>query len=485
MIESDKAVLERSIGILGETAVKLGLNPPAVDFEVVPASVMYGMAAYHFPGRFSHWTYGREYYRQKTRYDLGLSRIYELVINTEPVHAFLMENNPLVAQKLVIAHVLGHADFFRRNIYFKESNRRMDITAAAHADLVKSLERKQGWEEVEQVLDAALSIANHVDPASGLFRRKSHDEYEKERLYPAEKPVSGYDDIWNLTGSKKETVKKERKTPAEPQKDILLFLAEQSHQLEDWQRVLLHLVREEWIYFFPNMRTKIMNEGYAAFWHERILENSPITADEHIDFRRMHTGVVSSGHGFSTNPYLVGYKLWRDIEKRWDGEAEEEEKTWYGESVKKGGRGMKKVFEVASQFRDADFIRNFLTEKLVRELDLYAYHFKGDVQKKEGQWVTDGVVWQKVRDTLADQLTSLGIPAIMVEDGDFKRRGELLLTHDFGSDSYSLDLDYAGRTLRHVYKLWGRPVHLTTKVEGQKNLITCTDGNEIKIEAVS
>lgn len=484
MIMGERMELERAIGESGEIAIKLGLNPPAVNFEMVPADVMYEIAAYHFPARFPHWTHGGEYYRQKTQYDHGLSKIYELVVNTDPPQAYLMESNDLVAQKLVIAHVLGHADFFRRNIYFKDSNRHMDISARAHADLVRSLEEEQGVEAVERILDAALSIAYHVDPASSFFRRKGQAEYEQERLYPIEEPLSDYDDIWNLAGKKKEMVKKERRLPPEPQRDVVLFLAENSHQLEVWQRAILNLVREEWIYFYPNIRTKVMNEGYATFWHERILENSLLTPDEHLEFRRLHTGVVAVGHNFSINPYLVGYKLWRDIEKRW--QVPEEERTWYGDVIKrKGGEGIKKVLDVAAEYRDADFVRGFMTEKLVQELDLYAYQFEGDASKEKGKWVVQQATWQKVRDGLADQLTSSGLPTILVEDGDYHRRGELLLTHDFKNDRTPIDLDYAARTLRHVYTMWGKPVHISTEVNNKKYILTCEDGVNVSSKIVS
>lgn len=480
MRAEEKVELERAIDKLGETAIRLGLNSPAVQFEVVPARVMYEMAAYYFPNRFPHWTHGRDYFLQKSRYDHGLSKIYEQVVNTDPPLAYLMETNKLIEQKLVIAHVLGHVDFFGRNIYFRESNRHMDVSARAHAELVTRLEQEQGFEAVEQTLDCALSIAHHVDPAASFFRQKNPEEYDRERLQPSEPPVSEYDDIWHLTGRKRQVTTKERKIPPEPQRDILLFLAEQSRYLEDWQRTILHLVRAEWMYFFPFMRTKVMNEGYASFWHERILENSQLTAAEHFEFRRMHTDAISAGHRFTINPYLVGYKIWRDIERRW--EEPTEERTWYDEPVKRsGGEGLKKVFEVASGHRDAGFVRTFLTEELVKELDLYSYKFEGDAEGKEGEWVVQSTDWQKVRDSLANELTSLDKPAILVVDGDYHHKGELLLSHDFEGDRQPLDLDYAGRTLRLIYRLWGRSVHLETKTERQSLILRCEDGKEVAV----
>lgn len=480
MRAEEKVELERAIDQLGETAIRLGLNPPAVQFEVVPAGVIYEMAAYNFPNRFPHWTHGRDYFFQKSQYDHGFSKIYEMVVNTDPHLAYLMETNKLVEQKLVIAHILGHVDFFGRNIYFKESNRHMDVSARAHAELVTRLEQERGFEAVEQTLDCALSIADHVDPAASFFRQKNPAEYERERLHPSEPPVSEYDDIWHLTGRKSQVTTKERKIPPEPQRDILLFLAEESRHLEDWQRTILHLVRAEWMYFYPNMRTKIMNEGYASFWHERILEDSQLTAAEHFEFRRMHTAVISAGHRFTINPYLVGYKIWRDIERRW--EEPTEERTWYGDPVKRrGGEGLKKVFEVASEHRDADFVRAFLTETLVKELGLYSYRFEGAAKERQGEWVVQSADWQKVRYGLANELTSLNKPAISVKDGDYHRKGELLLSHDFAGDRQPLDLDYAGRTLRFIYSLWGRSVHLETNTEGQSLILRCEDGEEVTI----
>jgi len=474
MTPEGHAKLEEAIASLGEVAHELGLRPPEVQFEAVPAEAMYELVAYHFPVRFPHWTHGAQYHRQKTRYDYGLERIYELVLNTEPCHAYLMETNSLIEQKLVAAHVLAHADFFRRNIYFQETNRQMHDTARLHADLVQRLEQEEGAEAVEQTLDAALSIAMHVDPTAGIFRRKRAEEYERERLHPAEEPTSDYDDIWRLAAREPRPQPQERRIPPEPERDLLRFLAEESPRLEEWQRTLLHLVREEWLYFYPNMRTRVMNEGYAAFWHERILENAPLTPDEHVRFRQLHAGLVAQGHRFAINPYQVGYKLWRDIERRW--EEPEEERTWYGEPFRRqGGEGLAKLFAVAAEYRDADFVRAFLTGDLVEELDLYVYAFEGDVKKANGSWTVQESDWERARAALVDELTGLGVPSILVMDGDYHHHGELYLVHDSKSDHRPLDLDYAHRTLVHIHRLWGRPVHLETTVGG-KTAVLSFDG---------
>jgi stage V sporulation protein R len=475
MKSDEHARLEEAIAAIGEVARGLGLSPPEVHFEVVPAEAMYELAAYHFPARFPHWTHGAQYHRQKTHYDYGLERIYELVLNTEPCRAYLLETNSLIEQELVAAHVLAHADFFRRNIYFRETNRQMDDTARLHADLVRRLEEEEGAEAVELTLDAALSIAMHVDPAADIFRRKGADEYERERLHPPEEPTTEYDDIWHLAAREPRTPPRRRRVPPEPERDLLRFLAEASPQLEEWQRSLLHLVREEWLYFYPNMRTRVMNEGYASFWHERILENAPLTPDEHVRFRQLHSGLVAQGHRFAINPYQVGYRLWRDIERRW--EEPEQESTWYGESFRrKGGEGLAKLFAVAAEYRDADFVRAFLTKELVEQLDLYLYAFTGDTKRPSGYWMVEESDWEQVRAALAEELTGLGVPSIAVIDGDYHHQGELYLAHDSQNDQRPLDVGYAQRTLVHIQRLWGRPVHLETRIDGRPAALSF-DGN--------
>ncbi len=463
--------LRRAIDHLAEVAFSLGLRPPDVRFEIVPVETLYELAAYHFPTRFAHWTHGSQYYRQKTRYDLGLEKIYELVLNTDPCLAYLLDTNSLIEHKLVIAHVLGHADFFRRNIYFQETDRHMDQAAARHARIVHDFEEEYGVERVEQTLDAALALAFHVDPSAVGFREKTREEYEYERLHPPEPPSTPYDDLWHLTRRPEPPAPRPRRIPPEPARDLLQFLAVYSPILEEWQRTLLHIIREEFLYFYPNMRTKVMNEGYASFWHERILEHAHLTPDEHVQFRRLHVGVISSGHRYSFNPYAIGYRIWRDIERRW--EHPEEEETWYGERFRRsGGEGLAKVFEVAAAYRDSEFVREFLTERLVEELDLYVYGFHGDQRRHQGEWRVQDVPWQVVRDTLVDELTSLGIPAISAVDADYRGRGELLLVHDAESSRWPLDLDYARRTLTLVHRLWGKTVHLETMIDGRTQIIS-------------
>src|SRR5438874_10388880 len=181
MQDPDVRELANSIEPIWEIAKNFGLNPFPVHFELVPPAIMYEFGSYGLPGRFSHWSHGKVYHRMKTSYDYGLSKIYELVINTNPSYAFLMEANSLLQNKLVIAHVLGHCDFFKHNAYFEATNRRMVETASLNAKRIRQYEYEHGIDKVEKFLDAVLSIQEHIDPqdARRPQSRKRPDEKEK------------------------------------------------------------------------------------------------------------------------------------------------------------------------------------------------------------------------------------------------------------------------------------------------------------------
>src|SRR5579871_3101227 len=202
MDQSERAELERWIDIIWERAHALGLEPYPTHFELVPDHVVYELGAYGLPARFSHWTFGRDYHRQKTSYEYGMSKIYEIVFNTDPCQAFLMDSNTMLAHKFVVAHVLGHNDFFKNNVYFDHTDRRMIEKVRLHSNRIRKYEEEFGPEAVEEFLDAILSIEYHFD--TGLttsFRRKTAEEYEADRKNRP-KPATEYDDIWDLMETK-------------------------------------------------------------------------------------------------------------------------------------------------------------------------------------------------------------------------------------------------------------------------------------------
>jgi len=264
---SDLERLRDGIDSAWDIAHKFGLDPFATHFELVPASIMYEFASYGLPGRFSHWTHGKAYHRQKMQYDFGLSKIYEMVVNTNPSYAFLMEMNNLLQNTFVAAHVFGHTDFFKNNAYFQHTSRRMIDKASVHAERIAKYEFDHGKDVVERFLDAALSIQEHID--YNLFLHSEEEVATEEEA--KKKPSTEYDDIWGMDEkAKKAEAERDRhsgkphKFPEKPEKDILLFLIRYAPHLEPWQRDILEIVRSEMLYFVPQMQTKTMNEGWAC-----------------------------------------------------------------------------------------------------------------------------------------------------------------------------------------------------------------------------
>jgi stage V sporulation protein R len=257
--DPDLVTLEQRMERIWEIATGFGLKPFQTHFEVVPPEIMYEFGAYGMPGRYSHWSHGKMYQMQKTMYDYGLSKIYELVINTNPAWAFLLESNTLLEDTFVVAHVLGHSDFFANNAYFARTSRRMLDTVSLNADRLKKYEFEHGLERVERVLDAALSIEAHVDPTATMDPKAEEKRSGK---------VGPYDDLWDMDACEapaENEVVPNRKQPPAPMRDLLLYLARESPNLEEWERDVLGIVRGEMLYFLPQMQTKIINEGWASY----------------------------------------------------------------------------------------------------------------------------------------------------------------------------------------------------------------------------
>jgi stage V sporulation protein R len=462
---SDIERLRDSIDIAWEEARKFGLDPFPTHFELVPASIMYEFASYSLPGRFSHWTHGKAYHRQKMQYDFGLSKIYEMVVNTNPSYAFLMEMNNLLQNTFVVAHVFGHTDFFKNNVYFQHTSRRMIDKVSIHAERIAKYEFDHGKAEVERFLDAALSIQEHVD--YNLFLRSKEPETNGTSRTT---PSTEYDDIWGLDERQKKAEEERENThvkppkfPEKPEKDLLLFLMHHAPHLQPWQRDIVEIVHSEMLYFIPQMQTKVMNEGWASLWHSRIMrelgEKGVISDSETIEFAQLHSGVLSPSRT-SLNPYYIGFKVLEDIERRWDSPTREEQERL----GRKPGQGRQKIFEVREMDNDVSFLRNYLTEDLIKDLDLYLYKKEGD------EWVVVEKNWQKVRDGIVNSMTNFGYPYLVVDDGDYRGNRELYLKHLY--EGQELDLNYAEKTLQHVYQLWGRPVHLETLYENKRILLS-------------
>jgi stage V sporulation protein R len=456
--------LERAVDEITEIARGFGLDFYPMRYEICPSDIIYTFGAYGMPTRFSHWSFGKAFHRMKLQYDLGLSKIYELVINSDPCYAFLLDGNSLIQNKLIVAHVLAHCDFFKNNARFSKTNRDMVESMAATAERLRQYEIKYGKQTVEDFLDAVLALQEHIDPS---LTRRTFNWTDSEREKHATKSAGRYDELWLLDEEERNSrqeiedraAQQRRVFPPEPEKDILLFIEEYSTNLEDWQRDILTIMREEMLYFWPQMETKIMNEGWASFWHQRILREMDLTEDETIEFAKLNAGVVQPSTT-SINPYYLGVKVFEDIEERWNNPTEEERKRFGREP----GKGREKIFEVRELDGDISFLRNHLTKDLVDKLDMYVFAKKGN------DWTITDKTWETVRDQLVTSRVNGGFPYLVIKDGDYLRNGELYISHQY--EGMELDIKYVEKTLPYIHTLWGRTIHLETTVEEKRVLFT-------------
>jgi stage V sporulation protein R len=468
MREEDRKALERAITEITEIAKGFGLDFYPMRYEICPADIIYTFGAYGMPTRFSHWSFGKQFYKMKLHYDLGLSKIYELVINSDPCYAFLLDSNSLIQNKLIVAHVLAHCDFFKNNVRFQNTKRDMVESMAATAERIRKYEIQYGKKEVEEFIDAVLAIEEHIDPS--LMRPKlawdlTDEEYEDE---PTQQSTP-YDDLWTLDEKEKkqkpEPRKKKKKIPPQPEKDVVLFIEQYSRELSDWQRDIMTMIREEMLYFWPQLETKIMNEGWASYWHQRILREMDLTSDEAIEFAKLNAGVVQPSRT-SINPYYLGLKIFEDIEERYNNPTEEMKKRGV-----QPNSGREKIFEVREIESDISFLRNYLTKELVMREDMYLF------QKQGKDYRIIDKEWENVRDQLVNMRVNGGFPYITVNDGDYMRNGELYLKHWY--EGIELDLKYLEKVLPYIYQLWGRNVHLETVVEN-RNILFTYDGRSVQ-----
>ncbi|MDF2946557.1 MAG: stage sporulation protein [Bacillales bacterium] len=455
--------LERSIGEITEIAKGFGLDFFPMRYEVCPAEVLYTIGAYGMPTRFSHWSFGKQFHKMKMQYDIGLSKIYELVINSNPCYAFLLDTNSLIQNKLIVAHVLAHCDFFKNNVRFSKTNRDMVESMSATADRIRDYEVRYGQKKVERFIDAVLSIQEHVDP-SLMKLDYSWDEEEEVEIQKR----TEFDDLWDLdkrnVKKKQLNGEKKKKFPPRPEKDLLLFIEEFSKDLEDWQRDILTMMREEMLYFWPQLETKIMNEGWASYWHQKILQELDLTTSEAVEYSKLNAGVVQPSKT-SINPYYLGIQIYKDIEERWNNPTPEMIKNGV-----KPGSGREKIFEVREIEGDTSFLRNYLTKDLVMREDMYLFQRQGREYK-----IVDKE-WENVRDQLVGMRVNGGFPYILVEDGDYLKNGELYLKHYY--EGIELDVKYLEKVLPNIQQLWGRAVSLESTVENRQVLFTY-DGKSV------
>lgn len=465
-----------------EQARNYGLDFYPVVFEMCDYETMNQIASYGgFPQRYPHWRFGMEYERLRKQHFYGLGRIYEMVINNDPCYAYLQESNALVDQKLVIAHVYGHADFFKNNLWFSKTNRKMMDEMANHATHVRKYIEKYGHDTVEHWLDVCLVLEDLIDPHSMFMNRgplEKQPPTHPEPQGPAKFKAKDYMDRWinppealEAERKKTEALRKPPKvTPARPTRDVLLYLLENA-PLADWQADCLAMIREESYYFAPQGMTKVMNEGWASYWHSTLMTKHFLEPTEVIDYADHHSGTVHMPPG-GFNPYKIGLEIFRDIEERWNkgrfGKDYDESEDLGGKKTwdKGTGMGRQKIFEVRRVYNDVGFIQEFMTDEFIEKNRYYEYG--RDPHTKQLKIVSRDP--NRIRQQLLYRLTNLGRPFIYVVDGNYRNRGELYLAHKH--NGLDIEIKFAVETLRNLHKVWQRPVHLQARIDDDQILFS-------------
>ena len=477
--------------------VDSGLDFFPTYFEVVNYDEMNEIAAYGgFPTRYPHWRHGMEYDHLKKSTSYGLSKIYELVINNDPCTAYLLEGNSTVDQKLVMAHVFAHCDFFKNNAWFAHTNRHMIDEMANHASRIRGYIDRYGIEKVETFIDLCLSIDNLIDihnpPSAERSRSMERSEEKEDLLGPGDVPqlkakpyMEKYINPKEFMDEQRERMKQDSKKdalfPSHPERDVMGFLMNHA-PLTSWQRGILEITREEAYYFAPQGQTKIMNEGWATYWHSRIMTQKALKASEIIEYAD-HASMVTATSGRQLNPYKMGVELLRHIAERWD--KGRHGKDWdecddmsaRANWDKQNGKGLEKIFSVRKTHNDITFIDEFLTHEFVREQKLFAFGYNPNHRRYE----IESRQFDEVKQKFLSQLTNMGQPAISIIDAEANNRSELVLKHDhLGVD---LDPGYTKQVLENIFALWKHPVSIFTR-DKDKQLKASFDGSKYKEEEI-
>jgi stage V sporulation protein R len=470
-----------------------GLDFFTTIFEVVDADQLNAVAAYGgFPTRYPHWRFGMEYEQLSKGYSYGLQKIYELVINNDPCYAYLLGSNGITDHKLVMAHVYGHCDFFKNNYWFSQTNRRMIDEMANHGNRIRDYMDRFGVEEVENFIDACLSIEDLIDIHLPFIKRR--DDAPKYRFGDAadgeaepltatrfqSKPyldsfVNPREALAEELEQKRKDMQKKENFPPEPMRDVMLFLLENA-PLRAWQADVLSIIRDEAYYFAPQGQTKIMNEGWATYWHSTIMTRHGIEPADLVCYADHCAGTLA-GSRTRLNPYKLGVELYRDIEDRWNrgcfGEEYDncddfrEKRDWNKDT----GLGRQKIFEVRRIHNDLTFVDEFLTLDFCRRYKLFSFGYNED----SGYYEIESRQFEQVKQRLLFNLTNMGRPIIYVRDGNYKNRGELFLEHRFSG--VELQKNYAEDTLTNLHKIWKRPVHIETVLD-ESRVTYSFDGEE-------
>lgn len=409
-----------------------GLDWYPISYETCDYREMIGHMSYHgMPSHYGHWSYGKTFERTHFMYNAGAEGLpYELIINSNPSIAYLMQENQLYLQVLIMAHCVGHSDFFKNNVTFKDTDpdhiiQRLRNAKKRFQSYVE--DPSIGVENVERVIDACHVLQYQVD-RKPRFKRDDAD-VRNEIL-----------DLKKKDPKKHEALNPDKK-PLQIDYDVLGFIAENCRDLEPWERDIISVIRDEAKYFWPQIKTKVMNEGWASFWHYRIVHDLQLPDSMHIPFIKSHNLVLRPWPG-RINPYHLGLEVFKKIERE---------------------KGIEECFIAREACSDENFLWQYLDRELGEELNLFTY---APEKGKNPDWtirdISDEDGWDNVKKSLIKGVGGNSIPVIYVDE---VKKDKLILRHEH--DGRDLELDYADNCVKKIKELWKGPVQLFTILEDE------------------
>ncbi len=485
------ALLEAYDEQIKRIAAGYGLDTYPNQIEVISAEqMMDAYASVGMPLGYNHWSYGKHFLTTQKNYQRGaMGLAYEIVINSSPCIAYLMEENTLPMQALVIAHACyGHNSFFKGNYLFKtwtDASAIVDYLVFAR-NYIKKCEERYGIEEVEKIIDSCHALMNYgVD----RYKRPNPISTEEEALRQQEREAiiqQQVNDLWRTIpkGPEEKATKKVRRFPSEPQENILYFIEKNAPLLKPWQREIIRIVRKIAQYFYPQRQTQVMNEGWATFWHYTLLhslyDEGLVNDGFMLEILTSHTNVVAqpafdSPNYNGLNPYALGFNMFQDI-KRICQHPTEEDKEWFPEIA--GSDWLETLHFAMQNFKDESFIQQFLSPKLIRDFKLFSLYDDDRSSKYLVEAIHNEKGYKMVRDNLSRQYDlSYREPNIQVRSVDLTGDRSLTLRHTM-QNNVPLSNDCV-EVMKHIHVLWGFDIHLETYSEGKKiNTRTCPVGKE-------
>jgi stage V sporulation protein R len=461
---------------------ELGLDTYPIQIEVITSEQMLdAYASVGLPLMYRHWSFGKRFAYHDTLYRKGLQGLaYEIVINSNPCICYIMEENSMTMQTLVIAHAaFGHNHFFKNNYLYRQwtdANGILDYLSFAR-DYVAKCEERQGIDAVERVLDAAHALRDH---GVNRYAHRSKPNLAEEQRRAEERrdyEEATYNDLWRTvpTGGKEKEEPEEsegklremKRQLGLPEENLLYFIEKRGPRLEDWQRELIRIVRNIAQYFYPQKQTQMMNEGCATFCHYEIMrrlhEKGQITEGSMLEFLHSHSSVVfqpdfDDPRFSGINPYALGFAMMSDIQRICD-QPSEEDREWFPD-IAGCGDGYGVLRHAWANYRDESFILQYMSPRIIRNFRIFEVSDDSTKPSLRVEAIHDEVGYRRIRSALSKQYDlSRREPDIQVVDVDLRGDRCLILAH-YVHDGVLLEEKSCRSVLRHVSVLWGYSVKL-------------------------